>query len=101
MDKINPKLVEPISKYYTNLNLKEVRKFKDKWYNLAINIILFLGFLAFFGIFLICRFKGKLSDEELIEKRNREKIFLFEKMHKYQYEKAKDNNNLITDLPII
>ena len=101
MNNLNPKLVEPLTKFYSLSNLKECRKFKDKWINISVNIILLLAFLGFLSIFLMSRYKGKHSQEEINEKRNREKIYLFQKMHKYQYEKAKDNSNLITDLPII
>lgn len=98
---MQPKLIEPLTKYYTNINLKNVRLFKDKWINVAINIFLFIFFIGFLGIILFMRYKGNKNEDEIAQKKYREKMYLFEKLHKYQYEKNKDNQNLITDLPII
>lgn len=101
MEKIKPKLIEPITKYYTNYNLKNVRIFKDKWINIIVNVLIFICFFLTIGTILFLRYKGN-QNQELIEiKKNREKMYMFEKLHKYQYEKNKDNQNLITNLPII
>ena len=101
MENIKPRLIEPITKYYTNYNLKNVRIFKDKWINFIVNIIVFLLFIGTIGGILYFRYKGKPNEEEIEIKKNREKMYIFEKLHKYQYEKNKDNENLITNLPII
>ena len=66
-----------------------------------VNILLFLGFLGITGLLLYYRYKGKLNPEEIKAKENIKKQYLFEKLHKISYEKRKENQNLITDLPII
>jgi hypothetical protein len=52
-------------------------------------------------IFLYYRYKGKLTPEEKEAKEKLKKQYLFEKLHKISYEKRKEQQNLITDLPII
>ena len=101
MENIKPRLIEPITKYYTNYNLKNVRIFKDKWINIIINIIIFLLLIGTLASILFFRYKGKSNEEDIDIKKNREKMYMFEKLHKYQYEKNKDNQNLIKNLLII
>ena len=77
MENIKPRLIEPITRYYTNYNLKNVRIFKDKWINVIVNIIVFLLFIGTIGGILYFRYKGKPNEEEIeIKKIERKCIYL-------------------------
>ena len=96
-----PTLTENITKFYIKNSLKQVRLYKNKYITIIVNILLFLGFLGITGLLLYYRYKGKLNPDEVKAKENIKKQYLFEKLHKISYEKRKENQNLITDLPII
>ena len=101
MDFITPTLTENLSKFHIRNSLKEIRIKKNKYITIIFNIFLFLIFTGSFGGFLYYKYKGKLTEEEKEIKENQKKMYLFEKLHKISYEKHKENQNLITDLPII
>ncbi len=101
MENTKPVLTENITKFYIRHSLKEVRIFKNKYINIIVNLLLFIGFLGMIGLLLYFRYKGKLTPEEIKAQQTLKKNYLFEKLHKISYEKQKENQNLITDLPII
>lgn len=101
MEQTKPLLTENITKFYIRSSLKEVRRFKNKYITIFVNLALFFGFLGIISILLYCKYKGKLTPDEIKSKENLKKQYLFEKLHKISYEKQKENQNLITDLPII
>jgi len=101
MEYYKPLLTEITTKYYIKKSLKEVRQFKNKYINIIVNIVLFLLFIGIITLFLYYKYKGKLTKEEVKIKENQKKQYLFEKLHKISYEKQKENQSLITDLPII
>jgi len=83
------------------MSLKEARQFKDKYITLAINIALFLTFIVLVWALLYYKYKGKLTPEEKSVKERQKKQYMFQKLHQISYEKQKENQNLITDLPLI
>lgn len=101
MEYSKPLLTEFTTKFYIKNSLKEVRQFKNKYITVIVNILLFLLFVGVITLLLYCKYKGKPTKEELKIKENQKKQYLFEKLHKISYEKRKENQNLITDLPII
>ena len=101
MEQTKPSLAENITKFYIRTSLKEVRIFKNKYISIFINLALFIGFLGIISILLYCKYKGRLTPDEMKNKEKLKKQYLFEKLHKISYEKQKENQNLITDLPII
>mgnify|MGYP001212550845 CR=1 FL=1 len=101
MDILKPTLTENLSKFYIRTSLKDIRVKKNKYITIFINIFLFLLFIGSIGAFLYYKYKGKLTPEEKEIKDNQKKMYLFEKLHKISYEKHKENQNLITDLPLI
>lgn len=101
MDILKPSLTENLSKFHIRNSLKEVRIKKNKFITIFFNIFVFLLFVGSIGGFLYYKYKGKLTEEEKEIKDNQKKMYLFEKLHKISYEKHKENQNLITDLPII
>tara|TARA_E500000178_G_C16995425_1_gene742925 strand:+ start:763 stop:1068 length:306 start_codon:yes stop_codon:yes gene_type:complete len=101
MEIINPTLTENISKFYIRTSLKDIRIKKNKYISIGFNIVFFIMFILLFGGFLYYKYKGKLTDEEKEIKEQNKKRYLFEKLHKISYEKHKEKQNLITNLPII
>lgn len=101
MEYTKPLLTENTTKFFIHNSLKEVRVFKNKYITLIINFLLFFGFLGIISLLLYCKYKGKLKPDEIRVKENCKKQYLFEKLHKISYEKHKENQNLLTDLPII
>jgi hypothetical protein len=101
MEYSKPLLTELTTKFYIKNSLKEVRHFKNKYISIIVNILLFLLFIGTISLYLYYKYKGKPTPEEIKIKENQKKHYLFEKLHKISYEKRKENQNLITDLPII
>lgn len=101
MEYSKPLLTEFTTKFYIKNSLKEVRQFKNKYITVIVNILLFLLFVGGVSLLLYYKYKGKPSKEEIKIKENQKKQYLFEKLHKISYEKRKENQNLITDLPLI
>jgi len=101
MELSKPLLTEGATKFYIRSSLKEVRKFKDKYITILVNILLFVLLLGGVASLLYYKYKGKLSPEEKADKEKQKKFYLFEKLHKISNEKRKEHQNLITDLPII
>ena len=101
MEYSKPLLTELTTKFYIKNSLKEVRTLKNKYISIIINILLLLFFVGTIALLLFYKYKGKLTPEEIKIKENQKKQYLFEKLHKISYEKRKENQNLITDLPII
>jgi hypothetical protein len=101
MEILKPSLTEFSTKYYIRHSLKEVRRFKDKYITIFVNISLFLIFMAILFGLLYYKYKGKLTPDEKQEKEKQKKLYLFQKLHQISYEKQKENRSLITDLPLV
>jgi hypothetical protein len=101
MEFIKPSLTEFTTKYYIRNSLKEVRQFKNKYITIFANILLLLLFIGIFGGLLYYKYKGKLSSEEKYIKERKKKQYLFQKLHQLSYEKQKESQQLITNLPLI
>ena len=101
MEITKPVLIENMNKYLIKKSLREVRNFKNTYITLIVNILFFILFVGGIALFLYYRYKGKLTPEEKEIKEKLKKQYLFEKLHKISYEKRKEQQNLITDLPVI
>ena len=99
MEFTKPVLTEFTTKYYIRHSLKEARAFKDKYLTIFANIFLFILFIGIACGLLYYKYKGKLTPEEKYNKDNEKKQYLFEKLHKLSYDKQKEQQNLITNLP--
>ncbi len=93
----NAKLIEPGMKSFINSALKKSRNIKLKYYNFYFNIGLAIFFMASMSIFLIYKWKGKLTPLEKQIKLKKQKQQIFEKLKKI--ENIKNNKHMITDLP--
>jgi hypothetical protein len=101
MEITKPLLIETMNKYLIKKSLREVRTFKNYYITLIVNVSFFILFVGGIALILYYRYKGKLTPEEKEAKEKLKKQYLFEKLHKISYEKRKEQQNLITDLPII
>ena len=101
MEITKPSLTNLTTKFHIRMSLKESRQFKDKYITIAVNIILFVVFATLIIALLYYKYKGKLTPQEKNIKEKQKKQYLFQKLHQISYEKQKENQNLITDLPLI
>ena len=101
MEFAKPLLTEFSAKYYIRHSLKEVRRLKDKYITIFVNIVLFLLFIGVCAGLLYYKYKGKLTPQEKSIKERQKKMYLFQKLHQISYEKQKESQQLITDLPLI
>ena len=101
MEFTSPALTEFKTKYYIRNSLKEARQFKDKYITIFVNIFLLLLFITIIGGLLLYKYKGKPTQEEKNKKEHERKLYIFQKLQKYSYDKQKDSQRLITNLPII
>jgi len=99
--RLKPSLTENYTKYYINNSLKEARLFKDKYITIFVNILLFLILGLVIGGLLFYKYKGKLTPAEKKLKDNQKKMYLYKKLQLYSYNKQKESQNLITNLPLI
>ena len=93
----NAKLIEPGMKSFINSALKKSRNIKLKYYNFYFNIGLAIFFIISMSIFLIYKWKGKLTPLEKQIKLKKQKQQIFEKLKRI--ENIKNNKHMITDLP--
>ena len=96
-----PSLTEFDTKYYIRNSLRASRQFKDKYITIFANIFLFLLFVGIIGGILYYKYKGKLTPEENARREHDKKLFLFQKLQQYSYDKQKESQRLITNLPVL
>lgn len=101
MDISKPSLTEFSTKYYIRHSLQQVRRLKDKYITITVNISLFLLFIGVVGGLLYYKYKGKLTPEQKQIKDREKKMYLFQKLHQISYEKQKESQELITNLPLV
>ena len=101
MEFTKPSLTEFETKYYIRHSLKDAREFKDKYITIFVNILLFLIFVILVGGLLLYKYKGKLTPQEKKNKERKEKMYLFQKLHQYAFDKQKESQRLITNLPLM
>jgi hypothetical protein len=95
-----PNLTEPGVKYFVSHTLKECRRLKDRYQTIILNVSLFIFLISVVGSILYFKYKGRLKPSE-IKRKNREKQeYIISKLQQISMVKQKQNNNLITDLPV-
>jgi hypothetical protein len=94
-----PSLVEPGVKYFLNESLKQCHQFKQNYKNQLFNLYLFLAFCMLIAVFLIYKYKGKLTPEELEEKELQKKYYILSRIKNFQDAKIRSQQALITGLP--
>ena len=99
MDIENPSLIEPGVKYFIKETLKQCQNKKTKYYYYYWNVGLFIFFLVILGSLLTWKKKTKLSKDEIMKKREQQRLYILEKIKNMQEEKRKVNAEIITNLP--
>lgn len=96
-----PKLIEPGMKYFVNETLKKCHSIKSSYHNFYYNTIAFILFFLVLAIFLIIRYKGKLTPIEKEVKLRQQKTYILSKIKQMQDVKKQQiqTSNMITDLP--
>tara|TARA_B100000902_G_C27190563_1_gene853699 strand:- start:817 stop:1158 length:342 start_codon:yes stop_codon:yes gene_type:complete len=95
----SPSLCEPGVKYFISGTLKECHKFKERHMSIFFNIGISILFIIFVGGFLVYKYKGKLTPQEIAQKRRHEKEYIISKLQQLSAIKKVQNPNLITNLP--
>jgi hypothetical protein len=94
-----PFLIEPGVKSFLNESLKQCHNYKTKYYNILINIGLFILFIIILSCILFYKYKGRLTPMEK-EKMNIEKQeYILNTVKKFQEAKRIAHQELITGLP--
>ena len=71
-----PYLTEPGVRYFINETLKQCHITKDKYYNIAFNVIAFLLFIIIIGFVLNYKYKGAIDyNEKQRKEAGKEKIY--------------------------
>jgi large-conductance mechanosensitive channel len=96
-----PRLIEPGMKYFINETLKNCHTIKTSYNNFLYNTVAFILFFLVLAIFLIIRYKGKLTPIEKEVKLRQQKTYILSKIKKMQDIKKQtmQTSNMITDLP--
>jgi hypothetical protein len=94
-----PILIEPGMKYFLSQTLEKCHQFRVKHENTLYNISLFLLFILFIMIFLLLKWKGFKTQEEIEQQENEKKNYILSKIRNYQENKQKHHQQIITGLP--
>jgi amino acid permease len=92
-------LTEPKIRYFISMTLKECRQFKERNINFIFNITMMILFIAIISGFLIYKYKGKLSNREIMEKNRQKQEYIISKLQQIAIEKNQETHNTITNLP--
>lgn len=95
-----PTLIEPGVKYFLSQSLKECRKFKDRNTTIIFNLSMTIILIVAIGTFLTYKYKGRPTASELIRKNREKQEYIVSKLQQIALIKKKNNDNLITDLPL-
>ena len=100
MDSANkPLLIEPGMKYFMDATLKKCRATKNLYYTKIFNIACLVGFVLVLGVFLLVRYKGKLTPLEKQKKLDDQRHYILSKVKQFQDIKRQQRQELITNLP--
>ena len=94
-----PKLIEPGARYFFYNTLKNINMKKSALQELSLNVFYLALFISILGIFLVYKYKTKLTPEEIKKKRDDQRVYLINKMKDLSYKEQVKQNKLITNLP--
>jgi hypothetical protein len=97
MDK--PILTEPGVKYFLSQTLKQCHAIKNNYHNLVFNIAVLSSFLFVFGLILLYKYKGRLTQSEKDDKNKEKQQYILSKIKQFQETKRRVHQELITGLP--
>jgi len=96
-----PRLIEPGVRYFLSGTLKECRKFKDNHTSIFYNIYMTGALAMVIGLFLLYRYKGKLTPAEVELKTRKKHEYIISKLNQIAYLKKNQGlpEGMITGLP--
>lgn len=89
MEISRPVLTDNTTKFFIRSSLKEVRRFKNKYITIIVNILLLLAFFGILGLLLYLKYKGKLTPEEVRIKENQKNNIYLKNYIKYHMKSEK------------
>ena len=99
MEDAQPTLCEPGVKYFIGCSLKESHKFKEQYMNFFYNIGMCVLFFGSIAAILMCRYKGRITPQELALKNRKKQEYIIQKLQHLASIKQQNNKNMITNLP--
>ena len=99
VDNLVPKLIENSVINKMTIHLKNAYEYKRDYYNLLVNVSIFVVFTIGISIFLYLRYKGKPTKEQQEEIKRKKQMYIFSKLKQYECTRQKINNEMITNLP--
>ena len=94
-----PSLCEPGVKHILSCSLKESRQFKERYTNNIFNITMLILFVGVLVGFLIYRYKGKATKEQIASNTRSKNEYIMSKLQRLSTIKEKRNKDMITNLP--
>jgi hypothetical protein len=95
-----PRLVDPKVSNFIGGALRFSHSIREKYINIAYNSVLFVLLVFGIGLFLIYKFRGKLTPIEQSIKRRKEYEHVLVQLKRLQTEKSTATQSLITGLPL-
>jgi hypothetical protein len=92
-------LVEPTAKSFLYRTLQTCHDIKIKYFNLWLNLAVFIGFVGLFGTILYFRYKGQPSPYEKRQQFLRDQQYVLSKIRYYHDERARAGYTHIDELP--
>lgn len=92
-------LTEPKIRYFISTTLKECRQFKEQNINLFFNVFMCILFIAGISAFLIYKYKGKLTQREIMERNRQKQEYIISKLQQISIERKEQSEDTITNLP--
>lgn len=92
-------LIEPGVKSFLNETLKQCRIVKYKYNNYIFNVAMMFFFLFLLGTILFIKYKGKMTPREREEKNREKQRYILSTIKKYQDQKRRTSEEMITGLP--
>ena len=97
---MEPKLIEPGVKYFIDATLKQCQKKREKYESVIFNIILFVISAFVITCVLTYKYKGKMTSVEKEINSRKKQEYILDKIKMMQQAQTKQQQQLITNLPL-
>jgi hypothetical protein len=94
-----PTLTEPGVRYFLSGTLKECKKFRENYINGIFNASMTGLFLVLVGLFLLYKYRGKLTAAEQEIKTRKKQEYILSKLQVLKEQRRINSQNTITNLP--
>jgi len=97
---MEPKLIEPGVRYFIDATLKQCQKKKEKYESVIYNIVLFVISAFVIACVLTYKYKGKMTSVEKEINSRKKQEYILDKIKIMQKAQTKQQQQLITNLPL-